>query len=156
MKRIYFFMKRFFKWKGFLLFFSVAKEMKWKENYFYQPSFCNLRKLDIISSFWAQLWSKWSLLGLSCRNEIGFSQIMDLWFISSSFTLTQAQNYFNRHNGVYWVQAYSETFYHYHNHGNWSDGPELHQARANFAAGIVTDEITQEKLLLVTGGFSTM
>ena len=95
-------------------------------------------------------------LGLSCRNEIGFSQIMDLWFISSSFTLTQAQNYFNRHNGVYWVQAYSETFYHYHNHGNWSDGPELLQARVNFAAGIVTDEITQEKLLLVTGGFSTM
>ena len=37
MKRIYFFKKRFFKWKGFLLFFSLAKEMKWKENYFYQP-----------------------------------------------------------------------------------------------------------------------
>ena len=44
MKRIYFFMKRFYKWKGFLLFFTLEKEMKWKENYFYQPK--NLDQID--------------------------------------------------------------------------------------------------------------
>ena len=46
----------------------------------------------------------------------------------------------------------SKTFYYNHKHGNWSDGPELFLARALNAAGIVTDEATQEKLLFVTGG----
>ena len=73
-------------------------------------------------------------------------------FIVSSFTLTHTKNYFDRHSGAYWAWIYSKTFYYNHNHGNWSDGPELLKARARFAAGIVTDEVTQEKLVVVTGG----
>ena len=73
----------------------------------------------------------------------------------SSFTLSLTQNYFDS-DGYYWKQAYSKTFYHNHIHGNWSDGPELLQARVSFASGIVTDEDTQEKLVLVTGGKDTM
>ena len=76
---------------------------------------------------------------------------IEITFILSSFTLTPTQNYFDS-GGFYWEQAYSKTFYHNHNHGNWSDGPELLQARVSFAAGIVTDEETQEKLVVVTGG----
>ena len=71
----------------------------------------------------------------------------------SSFTQTHTQNYFDR-DGEYWAWEYSKTFYHNHNHGNWSDGPELLQARAKFAAGIVNDLDTQEKLVVVTGGIS--
>ena len=49
--------------------------------------------------------------------------------------------------------AAQETFYHNHTYyGNWSDGPELIQARTNSSAGIVIDEETEEKLLVVTGG----
>ena len=40
------FLKRFFKRKGFLLFFPLEKEMKWKENYFYQPIFWDIT-LDV-------------------------------------------------------------------------------------------------------------
>ena len=72
-------------------------------------------------------------------------------FILSCYTLTHTQHYFDR-GGFYWAWIYSKTFYHNHNHGNWSDGPELLQARVSFAAGIVTDEATQEKLVVVTGG----
>ena len=41
-------MKRFFKRKGFLLFFSLEKEMKRKENIIYQPhkTVCNPDKID--------------------------------------------------------------------------------------------------------------
>ena len=46
----------------------------------------------------------------------------------------------------------AKTFYYNHNYGNWSEGPELNQARTSHAVGIVTDEATQEKLVIVTGG----
>jgi hypothetical protein len=35
----------------------------------------------------------------------------------------------------------------------WSDGPELITARRLLAAGIVNDEVTQEKLIIATGGY---
>ena len=44
------------------------------------------------------------------------------------------------------------TFYYNHHHGNWSNGPELVQGRGHFAAGIITDEATQEKIIINTGG----
>ena len=73
-------------------------------------------------------------------------------FILSSFTLTHTQNYFDRISGAYWAWIYSKTFYYNHNHGNWSDGPELLKARVSFAAGIVTDDVTNEEFVIVTGG----
>ena len=55
-----------------------------------------------------------------------------------------------------WYQSevvFSKTFYHNHsNYGNWSDGPELIQARKYSSSGIVIDEATEEKLVVVTGG----
>ena len=51
--------------------------------------------------------------------------------------------YFNEQN---------RTFYYDHNEGEWITGPSLMQARMNHAAGIVTDEVTDEPLVAVTGG----
>ena len=53
------------------------------------------------------------------------------------------------------IGSYSaQTFIYNHNHGNWSYGPSLIQARDLHAAGIVTDEVTHETNAIVTGGFS--
>ena len=43
---------------------------------------------------------------------------------------------------------------HYFDHQghNWIQGPDLLQARRLHAAGIVTDEVITEKLVIVTGG----
>ena len=48
----------------------------------------------------------------------------------------------------------AQTFIYNHNHGNWSYGPLLIQARCDHAAGIVTDEVTHETHKIVTGGYS--
>ena len=45
------------------------------------------------------------------------------------------------------------TFYFNHIEGEWSNGPILMQSRYMHAAGIVTDELTNEKFVVVTGGF---
>ena len=44
------------------------------------------------------------------------------------------------------------THYFDHQGHNWIQGPDLLQARWDHAAGIVTDEATTEKLVIVTGG----
>ena len=46
----------------------------------------------------------------------------------------------------------AKTYYFDHNLGNWSNGPELILPRFGHAAGIITDEATYEKLVVVTGG----
>ena len=43
-------------------------------------------------------------------------------------------------------------FYYNHIEGEWSNGPILMQSRYEHAAGIVTDELTDEKFVAVTGG----
>ena len=43
-------------------------------------------------------------------------------------------------------------FYYDHIEGKWIDGPSLIQARGNQAAGIVTDEVTNENFVAITGG----
>ena len=47
----------------------------------------------------------------------------------------------------------TSTFYYDHNEGEWTTGPSMMQARKNHAAGIVTDEVTNENFVAVTGGF---
>ena len=50
-------------------------------------------------------------------------------------------------------QAYfSSTFFYDRNEGEWINGPSLMQARKWHAAGIVTDEVTDEHFVAVTGG----
>ena len=44
------------------------------------------------------------------------------------------------------------THYFDHQGHNWIQGPDLMQARREHAAGIVTDEVTTEKFVIVTGG----
>ena len=44
------------------------------------------------------------------------------------------------------------THYFHHDGNNWIQGPDLIQARRVHAAGIVTDEVTYEKFVTVTGG----
>ena len=46
------------------------------------------------------------------------------------------------------------TFFYDHNEGEWITGPSLMQARLNLAAGIITDDVTDESLVVVTGGRS--
>ena len=46
----------------------------------------------------------------------------------------------------------AQTFIYNHYYGNWTNGPELNQARYQHAAGIVSDEATLQKLPIVTGG----
>ena len=46
----------------------------------------------------------------------------------------------------------ASTFYHDHNEGEWINGPSLMQARSEHAAGIVTDDVTDEPFVAVTGG----
>ena len=49
---------------------------------------------------------------------------------------------------------YSASTYIYdHNQGEWINGPSLIQARYLHAAGIVTDAVTDEQFVAVTGGF---
>ena len=45
------------------------------------------------------------------------------------------------------------TFYYKHIEGVWSNGPILIQSRYYHAAGMVTDELTNENFVSVTGGF---
>lgn len=48
----------------------------------------------------------------------------------------------------------ASTFYYDHNEGEWTTGPSLMQARGEgHAAGIVTDEVTDENFVAVTGGW---
>ena len=46
----------------------------------------------------------------------------------------------------------ASTFYYDHNEGEWITGPSLMQARGRHAAGIVTDDVTGEDFVAVTGG----
>ena len=41
------------------------------------------------------------------------------------------------------------------NYNKWSHGPSLIQGREDHAAGILTDEATMEKFVLVTGGMDS-
>ena len=52
--------------------------------------------------------------------------------------------------GGYGASALS--FFFDHNEGEWTTGPSLIQARFRHAAGIVTDEVTDEQFVAVTGG----
>ena len=44
------------------------------------------------------------------------------------------------------------TFFYDHNEDEWINGPSLIEARGNHASGIVTDEVTDENFVAVTGG----
>ena len=46
------------------------------------------------------------------------------------------------------------TFFYDHNGDEWINGPSLIQARGNHASGIVTDEVTDENFVALTGGYS--
>ena len=46
------------------------------------------------------------------------------------------------------------TSYYDHIEGEWINGPSLMQGRVIHAAGIVTDEVTDEHFIAVTGGFN--
>ena len=48
--------------------------------------------------------------------------------------------------------AAAQTFYYNHADEAWLNGPSLNQGRRDHAVGIVTDEITNENLVIVTGG----
>ena len=54
--------------------------------------------------------------------------------------------------GSNYPDFYESTFYFDHNNGDWINGSTLIQARSFHAAGIVTDELTNEKFAAVTGG----
>ena len=46
----------------------------------------------------------------------------------------------------------ADTFYFDHLNSEWTSGPKLNNGRMHHAAGIVTDTVTGEKLLVVVGG----
>ena len=47
---------------------------------------------------------------------------------------------------------YASTHYYHHNEGKWITGPSLMQARSKMASGIITDEVSDEPFIVVTGG----
>jgi hypothetical protein len=47
----------------------------------------------------------------------------------------------------------ASTFFYDHNEDEWITGPSLMQAREYHAAGMVTDEVTDEQFVAVTGGY---
>ena len=49
----------------------------------------------------------------------------------------------------------ASTYYYDHIEGGWSNGPSLMQARGYHAAGIVTDEMTDEDFIALTGGYNS-
>ena len=71
-----------------------------------------------------------------------FSMVIGGISASTSFNDKQEQHEQNR------------TFFYDHNEGEWITGPSLMQARINHAAGIVTDDVTDEPFVVVTGGFT--
>ena len=52
----------------------------------------------------------------------------------------------------YWHDISRSTLFYNHIKKSWSDGPMLRQGRVDHAAGVVTDEFTNEKLIVATGG----
>ena len=48
----------------------------------------------------------------------------------------------------------ANTFFYDHNEVEWITGPSLMKARGSHAVGIVTDLVTDEQLVTVTGGLS--
>ena len=48
----------------------------------------------------------------------------------------------------------AKTFFYDHNEGEWITGPSLIESRSHHGAGIVTDVVTDEQLVVVTGGWS--
>ena len=48
---------------------------------------------------------------------------------------------------------YASTHYYHHNEGKWITGPSLMQARSKMASGIITDEVSDEPFIVVTGGY---
>ena len=53
-------------------------------------------------------------------------------------------------------QAYfSSTFFYDRNEGEWINGPSLLEAKDGHAAGLVTDEVTGEHFVAVTGGYNS-
>ena len=52
----------------------------------------------------------------------------------------------------YQPHTYALTFFYDHIEGEWVNGPILIQARHSHAAGIITDEVTGEDFVVVTGG----
>ena len=55
------------------------------------------------------------------------------------------------HTGYF--NDYSATFFYVHNEGEWINGPSLMQGRYDHAVGIVTDKVTNENFVAVTGGY---
>ena len=49
---------------------------------------------------------------------------------------------------------YASTFFYDHIEGEWTNGPSLMEVRFDHAAGLVTDEVTDEHYVAVTGGTS--
>ena len=49
----------------------------------------------------------------------------------------------------------SSTFFFDHNEDKWINGSNLMQARSSHAAGIVTDDVTDEHFVAVTGGYDS-
>ena len=48
----------------------------------------------------------------------------------------------------------AKTYFYDHNEGEWINGSSLIEARSVHAAGIITDVVTDEQLVTVTGGWS--
>ena len=60
----------------------------------------------------------------------------------------------DRTGWIGWDSHSASTFYYDHHEGEWINGSSLMEVRNGFAAGIVTDEVTDEHFVAVTGGFA--
>lgn len=57
--------------------------------------------------------------------------------------------------GAHQISRYSPlTFWFYHGESKWVEAPSLNHGREEHANGIIVDQVTKEKLVIVTGGFT--
>ena len=57
--------------------------------------------------------------------------------------------------GGYSSGASAKTFFYSHQNGQWINGPNLIQARRYHSACLVTDSVTQESFIVVTGAYNS-
>ena len=53
------------------------------------------------------------------------------------------------------IEASKLTYFFFHSNQTWMEGPNLEQGRMYHAASVVTDPVTKEDLVIVTGGSTT-
>ena len=93
-----------------------------------------------------------SMLGPDLPMALGYHKMVAI--NSTCSMVIGGQNSYSYHDASYAYDFFASTFFYDHNEGEWITGPSLMEARRFHAAGIVTDDVTDEHFVAVTGGIN--